>query len=337
MKAEIVVAGLLLAGLLAPVTPARADRDAVGSLVVRQGLDEQPRPVLGPGVDPGRLEGPFELHSEVYPGTVRLWWVFVPAQYDPAAPANLLVFQDGHRAVHPEGSLQVPVTLANLAHAGDIPPTIGVFVTPGHHGEPWPADLEWGNPNHRAQEYDALDQRYATLLVRELLPEVESQYAISTDPARRAIGGTSSGAMAAFTAAWMRPDQFGNVISFIGSYVSIGFQSPNAENGERWVPGGQDWPALVRREPPKPLAVYLQDGVNDLDNEWGNWFLANRQMDFALRYANRTADEVGAMGARYRVKTTWTDGEHNDQHAGKLLPEALRWLWRSAPVSDTDS
>ncbi|KAA9132657.1 esterase family protein [Marinihelvus fidelis] len=332
-----VVRTAVLAGIVAISVPLAADETRTDGLDIRTGLEPGVDNTHRAGVDPGRLEGPFEWRSDVYPDTVRLWWVFVPAQYDPDLPANLLVFQDGHRAVHPEGSLQIPVVLANLAHDGVIPPTIGVFVTPGHRGEPWPADLEWGNPNHRAQEYDALDDRYVTMLADELLPQVEARFNVSADPTRRAIGGTSSGAMAAFTAAWLRPDQFGNVISFIGSYVSIGFRQPSEESGGHWVPGGQDWPALLRRESIRPLAIYLQDGVNDLDNEWGHWFLANRQMAAALRYANRAADEQGDDGPRYRLETVWTDGEHADRHAGILMPEALRWIWGEVATASVNS
>jgi len=46
--------------------------------------------------------------SKIYPGTVRDYWLYVPAQYDAAKPACVMIFQDGggfavsnteHRAV----------------------------------------------------------------------------------------------------------------------------------------------------------------------------------------------------------------------------------------------
>src|SRR5690606_269834 len=120
------------------------------------------------GVPAGRLEGPFEFHSQVIPGTVRRYWIHVPAGHDPAQPANLLVFHDGQRATHPEGSLRVPNVLDTLVHRGQIPPTIGVFVTPGHRAAHYPDDLGMSNPDHRAQEYDALDDRHARMLIDEL-------------------------------------------------------------------------------------------------------------------------------------------------------------------------
>ncbi len=277
------------------------------------------------GVPRGRLEGPFEFHSSLIPGTVRRYWIHVPANHDASVPANLLVFHDGQRATNPQGSLRVPNVLDNLAHRGDIPPTIGVFITPGHRAAHYPDDLGMSNPDNRAREYDALDDTYARMLVDELLPQVAARYSLSDDPARRVIGGTSSGAIAAFTVAWHRPEAFGNVISFIGSYVSIGYQP--AQAGQPMVPGGDLYPTLVRKSPIRPLRIFLQDGSNDLDNEHGNWFLANQQMLAALRWANAEADRTGSTGPRYEVGHSWGKGGHSDDHGGQLLPQVLRWMW----------
>ncbi|MCW3834663.1 alpha/beta hydrolase [Sphingomonas canadensis] len=283
--------------------------------------------LVQPGVARGTLEGPFEFHSHVFAGTVRRYWVYVPATYDPARPPNLLLFQDGQRATNPDGSLRIPAVLDNLIAKGAIPPTLGVFVTPGNLGEHYPADLGMKNPDHRAQEYDALDDAYARMLTGELLPEVARRWRFTDDPARRAIGGTSSGAIAAFTAAWHRPDAFGNVISMIGSYTSIGYAP--AEAGRPMRPGGDLYPGLIRKSPIRPISIFLQDGSNDLDNAHGNWFLANQQMLAALNWANADADARGDRGPRYRIAHVWGDGGHSDQHGGAILPDILRWLWGS--------
>ena len=285
--------------------------------------------LVQPGVAQGRLEGPFEFRAQALPGTVRRYWVYVPAGYDPADPPNLLVFQDGQRATNPQGALRIPTALDNLIAAGDIPPTLGVFVTPGNLSERYPDDLGMSNPNHRAPEYDALDDTYVRMLTDELLPEVAKRWRFADDPARRAIGGTSSGAIAAWTAAWHRPQAFGNVISFIGSYTSIGYQPATADSPMQ--PGGDLYPGLIRKSPIRPIKVFLQDGSGDLDNEHGNWFLANQQMLAALHWANKHADETGDTGPRYTVRHEWGDGAHSDAHGGMLLPDVLRWLWGKPP------
>ena len=280
-----------------------------------------------PGVPDGTLKGPYEFHSKIFSGTVRRYWVYVPAGYKTQQqnPLNLLVFQDGHRAINPEGSLRVPEVLDNLIHQKAIPPTLGLFITPGNRSKNYPDNLGMSNPDNRAQEYDALNDHYARMLVEELLPLVEKNYPLSKNPADRIIGGTSSGAICAFTAAWHKPDVFGNVISIIGSYVSIGYQPATATTP--MIPGGDIYPGLIRKSPIRPLSIFLQDGSNDLDNEHGNWFLANQQMLAALHWANKHADENQSKGPRYRVKHIWGDGDHSDKHGGVLLPEMLRWFW----------
>jgi hypothetical protein len=281
-----------------------------------------------PGVPKGRLEGPLLFRSQIIPNTVRQYWIYVPSQYNPAQAANVLVFQDGNRATNPSGSLRVPQVLENLVAKKQIPVTIGIFITPGQRGDVYPDTIGTGNPNNRATEYDALTDAYTRFIVEEMLPEVSKKYNLSTDPARRAIGGTSSGAICAFTVAWNRPDQFRNVISFIGSFTSIGYRP--ARDGQPMMPGGDLYPTLIRKNPIKPIKIFLQDGSNDLNNEHGNWFLANQQMLSALEWANATADGRKDTGPRYQVNHTWGDGMHSDAHGGSILPDVLRWIWNDA-------
>lgn len=280
-----------------------------------------------PGVPNGTLKGPFEFRSKVFAGTVRRYWVYLPAGYSPKSKAKpaLLVFQDGQRATNPEGSLRIPEALDNLIHQKAIPPTLGVFITPGNLSEHYPDNLGMSNPDHRAEEYDALNDNYARFLIDELLPEVANNYKFSDDPEQHIIGGTSSGAICAFTVGWHRPDVFRKVISLIGSYVSIGYQPATADKPMQ--PGGDLYPGLIRKSPVRPLKIFLQDGSNDLSNEHGNWFLANQQMLSSLEWANANADKNNDMGPRYQVKHIWGDGSHSDQHGGSLMPDILRWMW----------
>jgi enterochelin esterase-like enzyme len=264
------------------------------------GPDSSPQP----GVPRGRVLGPFVFRSpQVYAGTVRQYWIYVPAQYDAARPPALLVFQDGHKYVNVEQEYRVPVVLDNLIARREVPVTLAVFVNPGHRGETLPAD-PWRADNRMA-EYDRLGDQYAGFLIDELLPEVAKEYAFTADPLGHAIAGASSGGICAFNAAWNRPDYFRKVVSHIGSYVDI--------------LGGHAYPSLVRQSGVRPIRVFLQDGSNDLDNRWGNWALANQQMAAALRY----------RGYDYRFELG--DGGHTHKHGGSLLPETLRWLFRDYP------
>lgn len=296
------------------------------------------------GVPKGKLIGPLEWHSKVIRGTVRQYWIYVPAQYTGEKAAGLLVFQDGQRALNPKGPLRVDQVMENLIAKKDIPVMIGLFITPGNLSEHYPDNLGMGNPNNRAQEYDVLSDAYATMLIDELIPELKKTYKISDDVNSRVIGGTSSGAICAWTVAWERTDQFRKVISMIGSYTSIGFRP--AKGNQPMVPGGDLYPTLIRKSPIKPIRIFLQDGTNDLANSapngvtpdnWsmsnahGSWHLANLQMLNALEFANRSADFRKLEGPRYEFDHAWGDGWHNDDHGGQLLPDILRWMFKDYP------
>src|SRR5207245_5054062 len=206
--------------------------------------------------------------SQIYPGTERDYWVYVPAQYRPEEPAAVMVFQDGERFVNEEGRWRVPVVFDNLIHRGEMPVTIGIFVDPGVL--PARSGDEQARFN-RSYEYDALGPRYARFLIEEVLPDVAKGYNLSPDPNLRAIRGSSSGAAPACTVAWNRPDAFRRVLSFIGSYTGLR--------------GGDGYPTLVRKTEPRPLRVFLQDGSRDLNIYSGNWWLGNQALASALDYA----------------------------------------------------
>lgn len=263
------------------------------------------------GVPEGRLEGPFLFRSQIIENTVRKYWVYVPAQYSADKPAAVLVFQDGARAINPTGVIRVPQVLENLIAKKQIPVTIGVFITPGQRGDEFPDSIGTGNPNNRDLEYDVLDDKYARMVIEEILPEVEKKYPLSDNPRDRAIGGSSSGAICAFTVAWQRPQEFQNVISFIGSFTNIH--------------GGHVYPQLVRESEKKPIRIFLQDGVNDLrspNNLERDWHIQNQKMVAAFQ-------EKG-----YDMAYVFGEGGHSDDHGGAMLPQMLRWIWRDHPDVD---
>ena len=238
--------------------------------------------------------------SKVFEGTTRDYYLYVPAQYDGKTPAAVMVFQDGHTYVGEKGDFRVPVVFDNLIHKQEMPVTIAILINPGHKGasvpeSPWRAD-------NRSFEYDTLSNQYARFLIEEILPEVGKEYKLTDDPDQRAICGISSGGICAWTVAWERPDAFRKVLSHVGSFTNIR--------------GGHNCEALIRKTPNKPIRVFLQDGKNDLDNEHGNWWLANLQMEASLKFK------------KYDYKFAGGEGGHNGIHGGTILPDSLRWLWR---------
>ena len=250
-----------------------------------------------------------EWKSKIFEGTIRDYWIYVPKQYDPAKPACLMVFQDGHTYVGETGDFRAPIVFDNLISKGEMPVTIGLFINPGHRAETTP-ERPW-NANNRSFEYDNLSDQYARFLLEEMLPEVGKQYKLTDSAAGRAICGISSGGICAFTVAWQRPDAFSKVLSHVGSFTNIR--------------GGHVYPALIRKtKPAKPIRVFLQDGANDLDNEHGNWPLANQEMAAALKFA------------KYDYRFEFGTEGHNGKHGGAILPDSLRWLWRdyAAPKSE---
>jgi enterochelin esterase family protein len=255
------------------------------------------------GVPVGRLET-FEWRSQVFTNTVREVQVYIPAQYNAARPACVMVWQDGPRHADPNGGMRATVVMDNLIHKKQMPVTVGIFIEPGRRPNEKPGD----KAANRSFEYDSLGDTYARFLIEEMLPEVAKRYSLKlrSDAAGRAIAGGSSGGICAFTVAWERPDQFHKVLSWVGSFVDLR--------------GGHVYPYLIRKTEPKPIRVYLLDGDNDLDNPFGNWPLANKLMASSLAYM------------KYDYRLDWNQCFHGSKGMAPSLPDALRWLWRDVPA-----
>lgn len=290
------------------------------SALEAQGLDDfyklGPDSLVQEGVPQGTLSEPQVIPSAAYPGTQHTFWVYVPAQYNAEVPASLMIFNDGQAFMHAEGSLRAQNVMDNLIHRREIPVMIGVFINPGRTAEqPEASPREWGDrTTNRPTEYNSLDERYAQVIVDELLPELQKQYNISPDAKDRGIGGASSGAIAAFTVSWHRPDQFHKVLSLVGSFTNLR--------------GGHAYADLVRTTEKKSIRVFLQDGRNDNRGErregydqTRDWFLQNVRLVEALT-------EKG-----YDVNYSWGIGLHGTKQGGAMLPEMMRWLWRDHGVS----
>jgi enterochelin esterase family protein len=313
MKTPACLRLLLLGAALAPALRAADPLNDVYLL----GPDSAPQP----GVPQGTVTPWEQLPSQAYPGTLHDFCVYVPAQYDPKVPAALMIFQDGQAWRRETGEMRATFVFDNLIYRREVPVTIVVFINPGRTKDQAVASqTNWGDKgSNRPQEYNALDDKYARVITDELMPVLARRYTLSPDPDDHAIGGASSGAIAAFTVAWHRPDQFHKVLSTIGSFTNIR--------------GGDAYPDLIRQAERKPIRVYLLDGVNDNRglrpgapiesyNPRMDWHAQN------LRMAQALTDKG------YDLAYCWGSGTHNNRQAGAALPEMLRWLWRDHPRVD---
>ena len=248
------------------------------------------------------IDGKIE-NSAIYPSTRRDFQVVVPQQYYGTAPACLIVGLDGNLF----GAITV---IDNLIATGEMPVTIGIFLQPGVS---YNEDGTVARYN-RSNEFDRTDSRLATFLETEVIPLVENMVTpdgrkilISKDPNDRAITGASSSGIAAFTVAWERPDLFSRVYSSVGTFVAMR--------------GGNGYPAMVRKSEPRPMRIYLQDGVNDTWNHiFGDWWEQNQLMSSALNYAG------------YEFDYKWDRGTHSIYYGTRAYPDAMRWLWRGWPA-----
>ncbi len=288
------------------------DAESTHIPIVETKPEWEPHPDAVPSdeVPHGKVEQMPGWESKIFAGTIRDWSIYVPAQYSEDEPAALMIFQDGERMRDVNGKWRIPIVFDNLIARGEMPPTIAVFINPGHEQSKPRQNNKFSN---RSYEYDSLGDRYVRFLLEEIVPEVEKRYRLSQDPEMRAIGGSSSGAICAFTAAWERPDVFRKVYSSVGSFTNLR--------------GGNVYPALVRKTEPKPIRMYMADTSGDIDNAFGSWPWANQRMASALKY----------MG--YDLRFDWAEGyAHNADFGSSRFPDAMKWLWRRevhTPVYDT--
>jgi enterochelin esterase family protein len=290
--------------------PRRGNRGPANSndVFYTLGPDSKPRD----GVPKGKYTGAKVIPSDVFPGTQHTYWVYVPAQYNPAIPTAVMIFNDGQAMKAEPGDVQAHHVLDNLIFRREIPVMLGVFINPGRRpDQPEPTPSDWGDrTTNRKGEYDPPVDKYARVIVEELMPALKKEYNLSPDPELHGIMGASSGGIAAFTTAWFRPNEFRKVISFVGSFTDIR--------------GGHVLPEMVMESEKKPIRIFLQDGRND--NRRPN----NLKMDWFYQNV-RLAEALQKQG--YDLNYTWGIGNHGQKQGGAIFPEMMRWLWRDQPVA----
>ncbi len=246
----------------------------------------------------GRLEK-FEFSdSEIFPGTEREVTVYIPSQIDPAVPACVYVQQDGF-----DPKSHFNDILDTLIQTKEIPVTVGVFVRPGYL--PPAVEGQVGRPN-RCFEYDGVGDNYLRFLLEEILPLVADKYGLnlSENGNDRCIGGCSSGGIAAFNAAWERPDAFSRVYCISGSFVAFR--------------GGHEFPTLIRKTEPKPIRTFLTTATRDMENCAGDWYLLDQEMEKALKFSG------------YEYQFHQLEGWHC-MGFQEFFRDGMRYLWKGWP------
>jgi enterochelin esterase-like enzyme len=267
------------------------------------------------GVPKGTLSEKKTISSKLYPGATADYWIYASPGVDPARPAPLMVWQDGQGLIGGDVSnLRLFTVTENLIAQKLLPPMVHVMISPATvavAGQQNPRSL-------RSIQYDTVSNLYARYLMEEVLPEVEKVYKLRPDGYSRAIAGESSGAICAFNAAWFMTDKFSRVHSAIGSYTSIQWRPDDK------LDGGNVYPFRVRRDPKKNIRVWMSDGVDDLENQFGSWPLQNLQL----------ANSLKMKGYDYHYRLG--ESAHSGAQAGLDLPESLAWLWRDYDPAKTE-
>lgn len=285
---------------------------------------------LKPGVPQGKLSEKTVLTSKIYDGMQSDYWVYTPAQYNSNTPAALMVWNDGQQFINRNStSIRLLEVIDNLTYEKKLPVIVWVFTMPGiatmPEGTPFyravqraaKTDTQAARNNAlRGVEYETVSDQYARFLRDELLPEVQLKYNIRKDGYSRAVGGLSSGAQGAFTAAWKQPDQFSRVLVWVTPFSS-----------SQWQPGVQDgadvYPFMIRKEPKKDLRFWMQDGSDDLENPNGSVPLQNLQVANSLKLKE------------YDFHFSFGVGGHSPMQGSSEFPDSLAWLWRGYDPAKT--
>lgn len=284
----------------------RSNGDGRVSLNCPEDLRYTPSPESQGTSLPSQVSSVSDYVSIIYPETRRKVWCYSPNRLTEGEANRLIVFNDGGAYLNAEGPVAAAAVLDTLHQQGAMINTYAVFVQPGQTDRMLTASpLASYTPAEvqRSWEYDRLTGDYGRFLLTEILPLAEDrmQVRFSRNPSDRLLCGISSGGIAAFTAAWMYPQAFGNVLSHCGSFTNI------------W--GGHHYPYLVRTTPRKPLRIFLQSGARDVETLFGDWATANQAMAKALAFAG------------YEHKFVFGEGGHTLRHGGSVFAESLRWFW----------
>lgn len=246
----------------------------------------------------------------------RKIFVYVPSQYKDGTMAPILVIQDGPSLMaSKDGTMASMNDEFNLQNVMDnlmaskhptrrLPMFIAVAIENGS------GEGSYGLKSERQLEYDTMSDRYARFVDSEVLPavlnnpEIKEAYpniAFTNDPRGRATMGCSSGGAAAFSMGWFRPDLFGKVAAYSGTFVDM--QDHDVPEAIQFPFGAWEYHShgqLIKNNHKKDLRVFHHASENDFGTPNGC-------------YNNQSVPP-----------SLWTDGHHNWALAGNLTAAALK-------------
>lgn len=251
--------------------------------------------------------------------------VYVPAQYKAGTAAPLMVIQDGGGTPF----VLIKAALDNLTietnPARRLPAFVAIAVANGGSDS---------KGSQRGLEYDTMSDRYARFIDSEVLPAAEGLaqlqaaypgFTFTKNPEGRGAVGCSSGAAAAFTMAWFRPDLFRRVIAY--STTLVDQQDDDAAEEAMYPLGAWDYHSglgLIANGTPNK-AVRMMINANSMDNGYNaaesghhNWLMANE----------RTAAAFKAKGYHYRYVLGQGLGHCDQKVQQATMAESLLWVWR---------
>jgi enterochelin esterase-like enzyme len=250
-----------------------------------------------PGLDYGAL-APRDVWIHVPPGGVK-----------PGMP--VLVALDGQNMA----AWRLDETLAGLAAKGgrELPLVVAIPAGPDRLDEYGLAGL----PDHAGRGGKAAE--FQRFVVEVVLPAVRARYAVTTDPARTGIMGSSLGGLAAFDLAWRHPGVFGFAGIFSGSFWWRGDNASSAAKQQSRLAHRR-----VRETPPPPrLRLWFEAGTKDeTDDRDGNGVID------AIQDTTELLDELERRGFRRGTDLRYVElagGEHNEATWARALPEFLDW------------
>jgi enterochelin esterase-like enzyme len=252
--------------------------------------DAPPETLTQADVPQGQLSASALFPSALY-GDEFPYRVYVPAQYSAETPAALMVFQDGGLYID---QFKAPAVFDHLIHAGEMPPTIALFL-----------DAPAGGEAKRVEVYDNPSDLYSRFLALEIIPSViTTDYSVSADPDLWATGGFSAGGIQAFAALLYQPNRFHKSLGQNSSFLAA-------------KANGTDFTVLLAALSPAPrFKVSLLSSPNDLSDQRGQWLVGNRDMAETLAENGHDVRFVEGTGGHYPPLQGIND-----------FPDAVRWLW----------